>query len=149
MKVYRYMSRTEFTNLIHGMSLHNATVRDTFHSTSCGFCFLAETTTFTTRDFEGEEQTYEYTPEECFYFLEGVVTEDVLVEFDVLDSKLLNCGEGVYMNPITVEYDYTISITEYSCHTYDRNVLRPLRYKLGNPEGYTNWSETSWIEIAV
>ena len=149
MKVYRYMSNAEFNKLINGQSLHNPKVRNTACSNSCGFCFLAETTTFTTRDFDGQEKTYEYTPEECSSFLDGIISEDVLVEFDVLDTNLLNCGFGVYMNPVTVRYDVTIRISEYSCHTYDRTVLRPIRYMRGTPECYTDWRKQHWVELSA
>ena len=148
MKVYRYMSREEFTKLINGTSLHNPTVRDTDYSTSCGFCFLAETTTFVTFNFDGEEQTFEYTPEDCSSFLGGIVTEEVLVEFEVMDPQLLRSDFATYMNPISTEYEETIYITEYSCHTYDRTVLRPLRYKLCKPNGYTYWDRMPWIQVS-
>lgn len=147
MKVYRYMSRKEFDLLQSGASLHNDTIRDESYSNAHGFCFLAETTTFTTANYDGDEQDYTYSPEDCLCFLDGIVTEDVLVEFEVKDFEILRQGFGSYMNPISTEYDMFITITEYSSTYYDKYLLKPLRAKFNNIETYGWVEKTPWVAV--
>lgn len=144
-KFYRYMSEAEFKKLMNGEVLFNPKKRSVEHTNSNGFCFLAETTTFTTRDWNGNLQEYAWSADYCD-FLDGIVSDDMLVEFEVKSPDLLQEGFGVYMNPITTKHDKTIRISEYSCHTYDKTVLKPLRFKVADGD-YPNWQRLPWQAI--
>lgn len=85
MKLYRYMSLEEFAKLNAGLKLTRYK-NDRHLKTTCkGFCFLGERTTFyvPSQDENGKDyfEEYKFSPENCINFLRGIVTPDVLVEF--------------------------------------------------------------------
>ena len=93
MKLYRYMSVQEFIKMCEGMHLTYSGILtediEGLLTNSIGFCFLGEKTTFVANGMpeDGFELgTYTYTPENCEWFLGGVVSPDILVEFQATDD---------------------------------------------------------------
>ena len=90
MKLYRYMSIEEFIKMCGG--IHLTYTKDPTRKTrsnSKGFCFIGENTTFTVyyeteEGFESED--YTFTPERCYDFLSGIVSRDMLVEFQATNN---------------------------------------------------------------
>lgn len=127
MKVYRYMSWGEFNKMAAGLEIvgkrhYNA------NTTSTGICFLPETVTWSSFDGEGYID-YSQRAEECLNFLSGIVSDDVLVEFEADSTRLTEtCGQ--YADPCICEWGAYISITEYCAPSYSRDSIRPLRYAL-------------------
>lgn len=119
MKVYRYMSRKEFDAVWNGEELIN----DMDHgarrakTNSVGFCFLGE---------EGDGNPY--SPIDSYQFLSGIVSDDILVEFEVLDESSLTESWGVYADPCWNHWDDTIIVKEYCTTRYSSETLKPLRY---------------------
>ena len=132
MKYYRYMSAKEFNLLTAGCKLVHT---GKFHARtiSNGFCFLGEKTNFSVWDEDGEEINFTYTPEQCLLYLEGIVSDDVLVEFE--SEMELTKSWGTYADPTCISgYDGTIDPAEYCIKEYDREIMRPVRYCVGD-----NW----------
>ena len=116
MKIYRFMSMKEFQMVTAGCEIvggyHKA------RTSSYGVCFLPEKIKI------DEERTFD--PESSIRFLSGIVCDDVLVEFNVIDPKILNESWGVYADP---DYYYSrIIIDELCCAHYSINQLVPTRY---------------------
>lgn len=120
-KFYRYMSVNEFNKMLAGRKIVGHKFPTT-RTTSAGICFLSENTSFVSDD----GSVHNMTPVECLDFLEGVVTNDVLVEFstDVLPKE----SSGAYADPFG--YDGLICIKEYCVPEYDRNTFHPVRYAM-------------------
>lgn len=116
MKLYRYMSFEEFFKLTSGCELINRNRFQKARTNSIGFCFLAA---------ENREEA-------CanISFLTGIVTNDVLVEFETTPLTELSEGEGVYADWFS---DETKTITEYSAKYYNRDTLVPIAYCSVNP----------------
>ena len=83
MKVYRYMSRAEFLALVEGQTLVNHRTFPEFNTASHGFCFMA---------CASRQEAVEN-----LEFLYGIVCDDVLAEFEVRDTGLLEESWGVYV----------------------------------------------------
>jgi hypothetical protein len=126
MKLYRYMSREELD--IYKSGGYVVGRRRTRYSNSDwhGVCFLGEVTKFTSY-YEGEGEEYSFTPKKCATFLCGIVANDLLVEFEVLDQSLVSEDHGIiYADPINGAWEARISITEYSMERYSQKELRLL-----------------------
>ena len=121
MKLYRYMSNREFAALTSGVPLVYRKGTHKSRTGSEGFCFLGETT---------EMNGMSYTPEECYTFLCGIVTSDVLVEMEIDNPALVSESWGVYAVPDGAWEDCD-TITEYCTMQYNRDTFRPLRYAVG------------------
>lgn len=125
MKLYRYMSNREFSMLLAGTPMVNRRNHATHaHTDSVGFCFLPETVRFNSND---GSRHYELTAPQCIDFLSGIVTNDVLVEFDIHDEDSVRSGFGVYADPQGGFFD-TVVIEEFSVECYDRDSFVPVRY---------------------
>ena len=61
--------------------------------------------------------------------MDGIVTDDVLVEFEA-DENLLQKTTGIYADPIFQEWDCYISIAEFCAMSYNRDDFIPLRYAI-------------------
>lgn len=59
------------------------------------------------------------------------MSEDVLVELEVLNPELLREGFGTYADPTTGDWYARISIKEYSTPEYSAEDLMPVRYAVG------------------
>lgn len=126
MKVYRYMSMTEFTKMsagcdITGRRYHKA------RTESEGVCFLSEKT---------HADGITYTPEQCLSFLAGIVTNDILVEFET-EEVLQEC-HAIYADPQGDYYDIIV-ITEYCVPSYNRETFRPVRYAMVDYSNNADW----------
>jgi hypothetical protein len=112
-------------------------------STSSGFCFLGEKTSFKVKD----GRVISYDPIECYSFLSGIVTEQVLVEFELVDDNAIKIAENCrYADPSTTgEHDY-IYIKEYYINEYNSEILKPLRINIGFGYSYSNFIH-NWILI--
>lgn len=124
MLVYRYMSLEELHKVTAGVIMHNRNNFTHNATNSRGFCFLPESVKFWS---ESLQQEVTYTPVDCFRFLYGVVKEDsVLVEFET--EEKLNNSYGIYADPLTDDWDATISIDELCIDSYDRDSFIPRRF---------------------
>lgn len=121
MKFYRFMSEREFIKMSAGCPMTNNNPHSNRRTASVGFCFLGEKT----EDDNGNV----YTPESCIEFLSGIVSSDILVEFEG-NEDVLNESYGVYANPMTSDWDDFITIPEYCTCEYDREMLVPTRYAI-------------------
>lgn len=129
MKLYRYMSAKEYELLMAGETLENRKTFTNARTDSQGFCFLPEIINFSVYDEDAEEEIdFEYTPEMALEFLSGIVTAEILVEFDVHPS-LVRQSYGVYADPTWISgWDGRIEITEYCAPTYSKDTFIPRRY---------------------
>ena len=123
MKLYRYMSLKEFSKFSAGCEMINNNHFTKNRTSSNDFCFLTEKTVISD---EGEVLT----PSECITFLQGIVTNDVLVEFETTTDFKFNETYGIYINPFSTGWNDYISIKEISAEVYNKDILHPLRYGL-------------------
>ena len=139
MKLFRYMSIREFSMMSSGCDIVGKSDFSNCRTNSAGICFLGEETRFTshievyrekTDSFETEEVRSCYSPINCLAFLSGIVSEDVLVEFEVENPDGLRESFGVYADPVNGDYDAVICITEYCIDSYNRDVFVPTRYAM-------------------
>lgn len=129
MKVFRFMSQEEFNKLQKGEVLTNTSEHLESNTTSVGFCFM---------DCE------DYSPESTYEFLAGVVSEDVVVQFEV-DESLLTKSEGTYAAPLIddVSWFSTMNVDEYCCTSYSNKDFKILSY--AKPEFAFDFD---WTEVA-
>ena len=123
MKYYRYMSFAEFVTILQGGTIESSGRCNRCRTTSNGVCFLGEHT-----DVKG----HDYSAIDCFEFLSGIVSEDILVEFEA-DLMPMN-GIGCYAIPEHLCSDYAerfygkMSVQEYYVHSYSRSTFTPVAY---------------------
>lgn len=131
MKIYRYMSYLEFLKMSFGLEIESSEKTSYLFKTNLkGLFFLGEKTKFNSTEL-GEQ---EFSPEECLAFLSGIVTQEVLVEFETTSEVELKQGEGTYADPYDFWWTHTqIDITEYAILKYNKRNIIPTRYIL-NPE---------------
>lgn len=145
--LYRYMSKKEFDKMMSGETIkpiEDPSARH--HTTSHGVCFIPWLT-----DVCGEAN---YTATACYEFLFGIVSKDVLVGFKVIDKKAVKESSGRYAKPFSLGagwYD-TMIVKEYYVDSYNKQTLKPFRYRMFNPkkhgdtDSYTDISDP-WKEI--
>lgn len=128
MKLYRYMSINEFLKLMSGEKLTNTNKFSMNRTDSEGFCFLGEETAFQHGYDHEEGQILTYDALSCLQFLKGIVSDEILVEFNPSESaiKKLHEGTGIYSDP-QGDYGDLICITEYSTTEYDKDAFNPNR----------------------
>lgn len=128
MKLYRYMSINEFLKLMSGEELTNTNKFSMNRTDSEGFCFLGEETAFQHGYDHEEGQILTYDALSCLQFLKGIVSDEILVEFNPSESaiKKLHEGTGIYSDP-QGDYGDLICITEYSTTEYDKDAFNPNR----------------------
>lgn len=75
---------------------------------------------------EGQILTYDALS--CLQFLKGIVSDEILVEFNPSESaiKKLHQGTGIYSDP-QGDYGDLICITEFSTTEYDKDAFNPNR----------------------
>ena len=137
MKLYRYMSFNEFNKMNAGITIVG---KRSFkaRTNSEGICFLGEKTpaeTYYTEYDENDlpysvEVNYTFTPEDCMRFLCGIVSKDILVEFET-DSTNIRESWGTYSDPYGED---CMGITEYCTPSYNRDTFIPVRYAIPNNE---------------
>lgn len=120
MRVYRYMSTREFRDMLAGCDIighsHNA------RTTSSGVCFLPMVVDYT----DGEKRRA-CSARYAYNFMRGIVSDDVLVEFESPKGMLFDT-EGVYANPHTCGWFDRIIVHELCIPSYNRDNIIPLRY---------------------
>lgn len=128
MKLYRYMSINEFLKLMSGEKLTNTNKFSMNRTDSEGFCFLGEETAFQHGYDHEEGQILTYDALSCLQLLKGIVSDEILVEFNPSESaiKKLHEGTGIYSDP-QGDYGDLICITEYSTTEYDKDAFNPNR----------------------
>lgn len=122
------MSINEFLKLMSGEKLTNTNKFSMNRTDSEGFCFLGEETAFQHGYDHEEGQILTYDALSCLQFLKGIVSDEILVEFNPSESaiKKLHEGTGIYSDP-QGDYGDLICITEYSTTEYDKDAFNPNR----------------------
>lgn len=134
-KLYRYMSIYEFLKMSIGEEIQPINnCSKTKRTNSKGVCFLGEKT-FDSEDFQRQ------TPEACISFLGGIVSNDILVEFEI--KKLEDISESFG------EYASVDKIPEYWLESYNKKKLTPLRYKIAIGQYFEedDWEKYNEIDI--
>ena len=126
MKLYRFMSMAEFSKLTAGVPLVSHNSHAGKRTSSHGFCFMAA---------ESRDEAFWN-----YGFLDGIVSKDVLVEFEA-DLSLLMESVGTYADPNSDDWFATIDKIEYCTDAYDRDVLRPTAY------GIFDYLSCEWYEL--
>ena len=137
--VFRYMSEKEFNlvtsgNVIVGKRYFKA------RTNSSGVCFLPDRVKFHSDGIE-----YEFSPEQCFEFMSGIVCDEVLVKFEVVDADLTE-SYGVYADPINQDWFARISIKELCIPYYDRDMLKPVAQAVRDDEGWDWEAKWKWFK---
>lgn len=88
MKLYRYMSINEFLKLMSGEKLTNTNKFSMNRTDSEGFCFLGEETAYQHGYDHDEGQILTYDALSCLKFLKGIVSDEILVEFNPSESAI-------------------------------------------------------------
>lgn len=128
-KLYRYMSIYEFLKMSIGNKIQPLSdYSKTKKTSSKGICFLGE------KSFDSDDYFRE-TPESCRSFLGGIVSKDILVEFELENPEDITESFGVY--------DTVGKIPEYWLESYDKNKITPLRYKIAKGSSF---EEDEWEE---
>lgn len=138
MFLYRYMSMDEFTSMLAGADINGSTRCHHCRTESEGVCFLPEII-HAWNNYSSEE--YNFTPNDAYSFLNGIVSRDVLVAFWVEDISIFRSGYAIYADPYSSGWDDTISIRELSTPFYNRELLTPCAYCVDREHwgfGYSN-----------
>lgn len=137
MKVYRYMSMVEFNHMLWGENIIGRNSFEKMRTTSTGVCFLSEIVEGKT-DF-GEKVSYRAV--DAYWFLMGIVSDDVLVEFEVTDD-IFNHTYGNYCHAPLNDCDMVIE--ELCTPYYNRDICKPLRYCV--PDIYDAEKPLVWFD---
>lgn len=131
-KVYRYMSLSEFSDMLKGLPIKSETnwKMKEKSSSSIGICFLPESiVAYTDRGIET------YDPIFAYEFLSGIVSNERLVEFENHGVRFEKTS-GVYADPFG-SWWARIEVGELSTTMYNRDLLIPIRYRI--PGGGKRW----------
>lgn len=125
-RYYRFMSHKEFVAYLCDETLENHKVFSEANTASFGFCFMA-------CDSRAEA-------EDNYDFLSGIVSKDVLVEFEVEDPSVLTESWGIYADPCGGWFD-TVRKTEWCTESYSRKTFRL--------KGFTHfdYGQCEWTDI--
>ena len=118
---YRYMERKEFEMYCAGVPIIGRRQYKA-HTNSMGVCFLGSVTAF----LNSKGESYEFSPQECYRFLRGVVDGELLVCFRT--NKQPKEAYGMYADPTTYGYEY-ITIKEYNFDSYSKDDLELVCYQ--------------------
>lgn len=126
-RVSRYISREELEKFLSGEKLVNKKHHgEKNKSYSVGFCFLGEETVFRS---QYDNKRHSYFPSECLKFLSGIVTPEILAEFEV-NYKHLKKGYGIYADPTTDSFfAEKIIVSEYCTEEYSSRNFHLKWYK--------------------
>ena len=134
MLVYRYMSIEELNKVMAGVEISSDNKFKNCRTTSEGICFLPEIVKFWS---DSINDTVEFSPVDCFRFLNGVVSSNsILVEFETHEE--LTQSSGVYADPYTDDWDATICIDELCTKSYNRDTFIPKRYSFPKEDIWYN-----------
>ena len=126
MKAYRWMSKKEFQKLMAGCDINVVRRRRTTRTTGKGIFFFPEDYFKTWMTDFPDFVSKQPSPEFSSKFLSGIVSQDVLVEFDVQCEPEISYG--VYANPYTGDWDDYIEVDELCVPFYNRETMVPIRY---------------------
>lgn len=104
-------------------------------TSSKGLCFLGEETVI-----EDDEHKKIFNPQSCYKFLRGIVSSEVLVEFELEDVEKVTESFGRYANPFNDDGHSYVYAKEYCMPSYDKKTLIPKRYAFGD-EKFVNFFE--------
>ena len=144
MKYYRYMSYYEFVTVLQGGTIESSGRCGSCRTTSDGVCFIGEHTDVMGCDFS---------PVDCFDFLKGIVSNDILVEFS--SDEPLAIGYGTYATPEVLCHDYDdyfdgrVSIQEYYLDSYSRHTLTPVGFYTCETGPWTHHDLAGSVRIPV
>lgn len=125
MKVYRYMSLKEFQKFSAGVTIEGKKFPHCY-TDSVGVCFLPEKVEGSGYDpLEDCFYDVKLSPEKCFRFLGGIVSDEVLVEFEGEES-LFTKSNGIYAD--VYGGDGTMRIKELCIDSYNRDILTATGY---------------------
>lgn len=133
-KLYRYMSYDEFEKYLRGEEIigkkHKVNREVEPYQ---AICFLPPKT------------TRGYTPERAISFLGGVVTQELLVEFEVVKEykHLIHKDKGWYADPDSDAWDDGFYVVEYSLPSYNNTILKVTAIKDHTIETYEETYEKS------
>ena len=116
------MSFEEFNNMSTGMDMYPRTWKHKAKTNSTGFCFLPEQVRM-----HDDGDIVMLSPLDCLRFLRGIVSEDVLVEFEAPEAAFRQT-EGSYASTFSDDWEAFCSIEELCCDSYNRDTFVPLRY---------------------
>lgn len=127
------MSQEEFDKFLTGTEM----VHEDRHKWGVDeFCFLPEIVKFYSwkEDYDdesgrtGEYVDYSYTAEECYAFMTGIVSEDILACFEI-PQEIVEVSHGeTYADPTTGNPDAKILIDEYRVKTYSTKNCKLIKY---------------------
>lgn len=123
MSYFRFMSMNEFQKLTSGMTLSHCKNSFKARTESVGFCFL---------------NSVEFSVEYSHMFLVGIVSDDVVVEFEC--NTELTESVGIYANPCGNYYDI-MTVKEYCVRSYSRDTMKPIRY------GFVTFGKVTWYDF--
>jgi hypothetical protein len=133
-KVYRYMSKKELEMIMNGETVVGQLQDDVASATGTAnrsnVCFLGEVT-----KFRAVGEDHAYSAVECYTFLEGIVSDEVLVEFET--DITLEKGFGRYASPYGMG-SASIFIDEYYVPEYSSKDFKVVRY--GTPDYYKDFT---------
>ena len=117
MKFYRFMSMKEFNKMSSGVDIVG---KKSFkaRTTSTAVCFLSEHTLC-----KDDEHKATINVEKAYDFLYGIVSDDIVVEFEARQE--MTESYGVYTSIFGPD---TMVMTEYCTPSYNRNNMIPVRY---------------------
>lgn len=134
MYVFRFMSEKEFAMVTSGCDVVGKRHYKA-RTNSSGVCFLPEIVNFISH---GKE--FAYSPEQCFEFLSGIVSDDVLVKFEVINAEFTK-SYGIYADPEDYDWFARIKIDELCIPKYNREMLKPVGYAI-----IEDWFEWKWYK---
>lgn len=139
------MGSDEFKALLAGYHLKNDKKFSKNRTNSEGFCFLGEKTAIS--NMKIQKKVY-FSPLACNSFLYGIVSNFVIVEFEVPKSSmaLIKESHGIYADPFAKDFNAVICITEFNMPEYDDEILHPTKYCLGPYKA--RWKEADWIQYS-
>ena len=120
MKFYRFMSMKEFNKMSSGNDIIG---KKSFkaRTTSTGVCFLSEKILCKDDDHKATINV-----EKAYDFLYGVVSDDIVVEFE--SRQEMTESYGIYASIFGSAYFDTMVVTEYCVPSYNRDNMIPVRY---------------------
>ena len=119
MKIFRFMSKEEITKFIRGEELIHSEEAFNARTSSIGFCFL---------------NADEFDVNEAYDFLYGIVSNDIVVKFEVNESELKK-SFGIYANTNCNSNDFSMKINEYCTTKYSAKTFKLL--EIGYPNDFS------------
>lgn len=136
MKLFRFMSKTEFLKYLKGEELYNNTKHQA-KTDSIGFCFFG---------------LDDVTPEFAWKFIRGAIYPDICVVFET-DEKELKKGYGIYNDPNKTLYELMnfipkiIKVPEYSITKYNAQTFKVIKFTNFRLNIFEKYEKFEWVEV--